>query len=176
MSSTKTITSLPATVTMVGYVQTFQLAGLQGVVDRYNPGATAVAVGWVNGDAIDNVNTQWWLMQDGSYCWTGFTDSRPGPLLAKSQDPPATNLDQAIAAANAEAAAAGNPIAVVSNGVKGIWNGFTGAVSSAVNSVTSGAVGNTITDLLWLIVVVFLIYAILKTGSLNLVHFKKKEE
>ncbi len=145
------------------------------LVATFSEGQTFVASGWVNGEDLNAgtsnpSNTMWWK-GGGFYVWSGSTQQQPDPASTPLTAPP-SDIARLTNLMNAETAASANPITVVANGVSGIWNSVTGGISKTFTS----AMGGDITDIIILVVVVFVIYTILSTGTLNLVHFKKKAE
>lgn len=154
-----------------------QQVGGSVLAQTFTQGQTFTAIGYVKvtGAGVMGGNPYWWVDSNASlYVSASVTLQQPDTSVAALTAPP-SSWNALIAEADGEAAAAANPIAVVTNGVSGIWNGFTGVIQSAATAVTGGAVGSTIVDVIALVIVAFLIYAILKTGALNTVHFDKKK-
>ena len=179
--ATITISSPSAHVFSLPDLPTGQ-AGSSTLVQTMSKGQTFVAQGWVKEPPIPGVNyfgqeaalLNYWVTDSGYYIMCGTTEQQPDP---NSTPMPALAQPSAQTIAEANAAvtdAVNNQIQVPSSigaAVSGAWNSITGAVSGLV----SGAFGGDVVDIIWLIIIVFAIYAVLSTGALNLVHFKKRD-
>ena len=118
---------------------------------------TAVQLNWLDLSSVVPAGYQTWWVANGFYVPTSATEEQPDPTVGQLT-PPNGSWNALIE----NAAAQGSAGAIIPN-----------AVNSAGNALSG--LGLDIKELAVLLVVAFVIYAILSTGALNLVHFKRQD-